>query len=957
MSENYKIKTLKNQKNKHIAIALMIILMFSTLMATLPAVNAQKTNITLAVTLYPIIGQNSPTLITWMPTPNPFNPGGTYEVQNEVNSPRWANATITFTRPDGSKDNLTGPFTVYKLVYGSGSVGFNPRFEIIYTPNVQGNWTVTFSWPGDDTYNPTTATNTFTVGPHFDKRTSWCLLSIRPYPAAGINQEVLVNAFITPPPMSSYENFKDIKFTIRRGDFSIYTDFSMDSEAPGVLWYSIYPDKVGNWSIAMSWAGSYFYKPCSITRYFTVQEAQIPYPVPDTPLPTVSWTFPVNVYNREWRNIAGPWLQPGYNASIGSSNQYTEAPRTAHIAWKIPPVIGAGGYIGSTDQSNGITTSNIYASTAASISCIMAGRGYYAAGGTIYCVDIRTGQTLWTAPGNAMSKFGLPSGLVGATRSRAPVLYYFGTNSFIIYDALTGAVTLNTTGMPMLLYNDPYVYSVSGNNWIKWTTAGTSTNFASRIIWNISDPYIAFPWSPATWPWNYVIADGLIVYQLQRYGRVTYEDAVMEYQVARNETTGELVYAKQILDPTNPDTWTLQQGPSRAAGYGLYYYQVTGIPAQMGTNPNALTTGGYIAWKIKDGTLAWTSEPFKTYPWGCFHSYNPLANGYGMIFDLSYAGVYALNATNGKVVWEYHPGDSGMETPYNSWPFGSVGSVVGGGVLFAPETEHSPTLYYRGNTMKAIDVFTGKELWDIMGYYTPTAIAYGTLMAQDAPNGYTYAFAKGQTATTVSAQNDVYTKGSSILIKGTVTDQSPAQKGTAAVSDDSMTDWMEYLHMQQPKPTNTKGIPVKLTAVDQGGKSTDIGTVWTDSDGFFKKLWTPTVEGEYAIVATFTGSLSYYSSYAKTVVGVAAATAAASPAPSASVAPSSSPETSSSPAASSTPTSTSSPSASSSPTVAPTQVPPPTESSPMNWYIVVAAVVVIAAVVAAAVLLKKRQQK
>jgi outer membrane protein assembly factor BamB len=30
----------------------------------------------------------------------------------------------------------------------------------------------------------------------------------------------------------------------------------------------------------------------------------------------------------------------------------------------------------------------------------MAGRGYYTAGGMIYCIDMRTGEQLWAVPGS-----------------------------------------------------------------------------------------------------------------------------------------------------------------------------------------------------------------------------------------------------------------------------------------------------------------------------------------------------------------------------------------------------------------------------------------------------------------------------------------------------------------------------------------------------------------------------
>ncbi len=949
---------MQNERNKIIAsIVFVLILTASSLIACMPTAAAQKTNISLAATLYPIVGINSPTFITWMPTPNPFL-SGPYAVDNMVDTPRWSNATITFTRPDGSQDVKNGPFTVYKLVYASGSVGFNPRFEYVYTPTATGNWSVTFYWPGDDTYNSVNVTNTFTVGPHFEKRDSWCLLSIRPYPNVGQGQEVLVNAFVTPPPVTAYENFKNFKFTIKRADNSVYYTFTTDTEAPGVMWFNIYPDTLGNWSMTMEWAGNYFYKPCSITRTFIVQAAQIPYPVPDTPLPTDYWAPPVNVYNRLWRLIAGPWLQPGYNASLGSCNEYTEAPRTAHIVWKIGPINSQGGYIGAYEANTGITTSNIYTSTAASVSCVMAGRGYYAAAGNVVCVDMRTGQTLWTAPGSAMSKFGLPSGLIGATRSRAPVLYYFG-NQFIIYDAITGAVTLNVTGLPWLLYSDPYVYSVQGTNWIKWTTAGTSTNFTSRIVWNVSDPYLAFPYSPSTWPWNYLLYNDLIVYGLQRYGRTTYEDAIMEAMVARNATTGELVYVTPDLDLTNADTWPVQQGPSRGAAYGLYYYPITGEPSQMSTT-GTLTTGGYIAFNVTTGKLAWYSAPYNVYPWGCFHCYNPEAAGYGLIFDLGYAGIHALNASNGKVVWYYTAGNSQMETPYNTWPFGSVGAVVGGGVLFAPETEHSPTLYYRGNTLKAVDAFTGKEVWDIMGYYTPSACAYGTLLATETPSGYSYAFSKGQTATTVSVTKLQVAKGETVGITGTIMDQSPAQPNTPCVSKDSMTGWMEYLHMQQPKPTNATGVPVKLSAIKSDGSKVDIAQVTSNAYGTFTYQWNPKDQDTYTIVATFSGDDSYYSSEATATVNVGpvitAASGSASPtlAPTQTTSPSGSAAPTTSPSESSTVPPTTSPSES--PTASPTLVPPP-ESGGIDMYLVTAiAIIVVVAAVIGVFLLRRRSK-
>jgi hypothetical protein len=79
---------------------------------------------------------------------------------------------------------------------------------------------------------------------------------------------------------------------------------------------------------------------------------------------------------------------------------------------------------------------------------------------------------------------------------------------------------------------------------------------------------------------------------------------------------------------------------------------------------------------------------------------------------------------------------------------------------------------------------------------------------------------------------------------------------------------MEYVHMQKPYPENMEGVEVVLTAIDPNGNLQEIGRVKSDSSGLYKKLFTPDIQGEYVITATFRGSESYGSSRATTAVGV-----------------------------------------------------------------------------------------
>ena len=94
----------------------------------------------------------------------------------------------------------------------------------------------------------------------------------------------------------------------------------------------------------------------------------------------------------------------------------------------------------------------------------------------------------------------------------------------------------------------------------------------------------------------------------------------------------------------------------------------------------------------------------------------------------------------------------------------------------------------------------------------PGGVADGYLTAGNSYDGTMYVFGKGQSATTVSAPQNAITSGQSVVIAGTVLDQSPAQQGKACVSKGSMAVWMEYLHMQKPIPSDftVTGVPVSI---------------------------------------------------------------------------------------------------------------------------------------------------
>ena len=106
------------------------------------------------------------------------------------------------------------------------------------------------------------------------------------------------------------------------------------------------------------------------------------------------------------------------------------------------------------------------------------------------------------------------------------------------------------------------------------------------------------------------------------------------------------------------------------------------------------------------------------------------------------------------------------------------------------------------------------------------------------------------------------------MITGSVTDQTQCSKGTPCISDEWMSEWMEYLHMQKPYPEDATGVEVYLEVTDDNNNTYIIGTTTTDNTGAFGFMYTPEIWGNFTVTATFPGSNSYGMSLAKTYFAV-----------------------------------------------------------------------------------------
>ncbi len=118
-----------------------------------------------------------------------------------------------------------------------------------------------------------------------------------------------------------------------------------------------------------------------------------------------------------------------------------------------------------------------------------------------------------------------------------------------------------------------------------------------------------------------------------------------------------------------------------------------------------------MAYDIYTGELAWRSEP-RDYPYGVFTAYQ-MAAGQGKAYVASYDGhIWAYDANDGHTVWKFYSGPSGLETPYNTWPFWA-NIAVADGKVYAGTTEHSATNPFRtGNKLYCINDTDGTDAAD-----------------------------------------------------------------------------------------------------------------------------------------------------------------------------------------------------------------------------------------------------
>jgi outer membrane protein assembly factor BamB len=308
-------------------------------------------------------------------------------------------------------------------------------------------------------------------------------------------------------------------------------------------------------------------------------------------------------------------------------------------------------------------------------------------------------------------------------------------------------------------------------------------------------------------------------------------------------------------------------------------------------------TQQFVGFSLKDGKQLWVgdSQPALDY----YGSTGPgtLSNviAYGHIYSGAYGGVlYCYDMATGEVLWTYGNGGEGNSTNsgfacyYGHYPI--FVNAIGNGIVYTVTTEHTyETPIYKGSLTRAINATDGTEIYTLSaatGEFGAEsfAIADGFTVFYNSYSQQIYSLGRGAIATTVLIQNDVTTYGNTVLVKGSVTDVSAGTKqdeqaarfpnGVPAVSDASMTAWMEYVYQQKPRPADVTGVEVVISVIDPNNNCYEVGRAMSDANGMFSCTFTPLVPGNYTVFATFAGSKGYWPSSAETALFVEEAPAA-----------------------------------------------------------------------------------
>ena len=727
----------------------------------------------------------------------------------------------------------------------------------------------------------------------------WSNLKVTVAKPDGTNESL--GKFMADPTGSTYTTFTPTSI----GNYTFYLEF------PGQV-LSLYNPVTGKAGGSSAFVND-TYLPSTATATLIVQQEAIREPA-SYPLPTEYWTRPIEGQNTNWWTVGSNWL--GAPQVIDRIVQQDGiGPNSAHVMWT--KTIEAGGVVGGSRE--GVDGNTFYPGmtyeTKFNTPLIMNGKLYYelprstlGTGGGYLCVDLQTGEELFYQNSSRPSYGQLLDYESPNQHGVLPNGYLWSSASggLLAYDPINGNLLFNLTNVPsgtayytntgevvryvltyntaarsgnLALWNMSTISSIASS--LNFSPVGKTFNASTAYSWNVSIPALPGTSAPAIVK---VLGDDIILGRSTTFAGMMADGTPLDkmytmwaISIKPDSTRGQLLWLRNYSSPAGQIT--LRLGPVDPIN------RVWTVCSQ-----EEMKVYGY---SLDTGDLLWTSDPMLN-PMDAYNRMGPTEAGtaYGILYTGDYSGnAYAWSMKNGSLLWTYGNGrapgndtSSGYTSAWGAYPLAIA--AIADGKVYMYTTEHSPNApLYKGAMIRCLDAYTGKEIWTLDGWGSGEqgkgadfALADGYLTYLNGYDMQIYCVGKGPSAMTIDAPMTAVTQGSSLVIRGTVTDISAGtnQKeqaarfpnGVPAVSDVSQGDWMAYVYMQKPRPTTATGVPVTLSVLDANGNYREIGNTTSNSDGFFTYNWLPDITGQFTVYASFAGSASYWPSHAVTSFAV-----------------------------------------------------------------------------------------
>jgi hypothetical protein len=841
-------------------LALFLVLTITATLVALPNANAHTPPINIPTFAYlnafpdPIGVSQTISLFGWLDLYPP--------TANGAYGDRWEKLNITVTDPDGNIETL-GPFT-------SDPVG---TIFTTYTPDTPGTYTFQFNFPGQVLAgnNPPpggggmfSAGAVVYIGDYYQPSSSAKVsVTVQQEPIAGAPNYPLPSEYWTNPiSQSGHQGWAHITgdWLATGGNINDYTQPPLTAH---IAWTKpINFGGVGGQPLAIDSGGDNYYSYLSYEGMFNppiIMNGHLYYNIANPP----EYGF-VDVDLRTGQQV---WYQNGtgpQQLGFGFLKQnYPQLSYGQELDYESPNQHGLIPYLWSTyTATNGSSVWAMY--------------------------DPFTGNwicSLWNVPAGG--------GFFGASNMITDSI-----GSLVSYSASTDFKTMsvwNSTAVLQNTYPSNNAFLASNGYWMWRPPLGANIDASvGTTIYNITGSLPAGATSVTFGAFGPANALGLSLLGMDT------EDQIAIYGNA-TATLGESAY------PTN-NAYALVGINIHPGQIGqVKWSQVYSMPAgNLTLNSGFMGSGVFtlfqketclwMGFSATTGQQLWTTTKAEV----SNHMYGVSGGIYkGVLYSGDSIGeggtIYAYNATTGALLWNVTSPSMGFTGYWPNIPMGI--STFASGVIFWYGSEHSPgPTLEPGFKIGAMNATNGLQIWNITfwsaggGFAAGIAVADGYAVALNAYDNQIYAFGKGPTATTAETPLAAITMGQSLVIQGTVTDISAGTQqsaiaarfpnGVAAVSDNSQTAWMEYVYMQNPRPSNALGVPVSITVIDPNNNVYDLGSATSDSSGHYSFTVTPSmtpVPGTYTVIAAFGGSNSYWPSYAESTFVVDPAPTASPP--------------------------------------------------------------------------------